>query len=132
MGGKIYENRFVLDEIKDKVAIALGITGVGKSSFINSITKKKKCKVGNTSDACTQEVLQVDVSNEGYNFYFVDTPGLDDGKGDDKNIAQLDNLKSKYPRINVFLIFIFILIIIFIFAFSIIIVIISFIIMVSS
>ena len=104
MGGKIYENKFVLDEIKDKVAIALGITGVGKSSFINSITKKKKCKVGNTSDACTQEVLQVDVFNEGYNFYFVDTPGLDDGKGDDKNIAQLDNLKSKYPRINVFLI----------------------------
>ena len=104
MGNSCYEKKFVMDDIRDKISILLGITGVGKSSFINSITKKKECKVGDTSKACTQKINQSDISNEGYNFYFVDTPGLDDGEGDEKNIAQLDNLKKKYPRINVFLI----------------------------
>ena len=104
MGNSCYEKKFVMDDIRDKISILLGITGVGKSSFINSITKKKECKVGDTPKACTQKINQSDISNEGYNFYFVDTPGLDDGEGDEKNIAQLDDLKKKYPRINVFLI----------------------------
>ena len=80
------------------------ITGVGKSSFINAITKKKECKVGDTTKACTQEIKEADIGNEGFNFYFVDTPGLDDGKGDEKNMAQLDSLRKKYPRINAFII----------------------------
>ena len=104
MGNSNYEKKFAMDEIRDKISILLGITGVGKSSFINCITKKKECKVGDTSKACTQKINQADISNEGYNFYFVDTPGLDDGDGDEKNIAQLDSLKKKYPRINVFII----------------------------
>jgi putative ribosome biogenesis GTPase RsgA len=53
MGNQTYENKFKMDEIKDKVVILLGKTGDGKSSFINSITKKNECKVGNTTDACT-------------------------------------------------------------------------------
>ena len=104
MGNQTYENKFKMDEIKDKVVILLGKTGDGKSSFINSITKKNECKVGNTTDACTHKLQQVDVANNGYNYYFVDTPGLDDGKGDQQNILQLENLKQKYPRINVFII----------------------------
>ena len=104
MGNSNYEKKFVMDEIRDKISILLGITGVGKSSFINCITQKKECKVGDTSKACTQKINQADITNEGYNFYFVDTPGLDDGDGDEKNVAQLDSLKKKYPRINVFII----------------------------
>jgi hypothetical protein len=104
MGNQTYENKFKMDEIKDKVVILLGKTGDGKSSFINSITKKNECKVGCTTDACTHKLQQVDVANNGYNYYFVDTPGLDDGKGDQQNILQLENLKQKYPRINVFII----------------------------
>jgi predicted GTPase len=98
------ENKFIMDEFKDKVSVLLGITGVGKSSFINAITKKKICKVGDGSDSCTQKIVQADVANNGYNYYFVDTPGLDDGEGDQQNIPQLENLKQKYPRINVFII----------------------------
>ena len=48
MGNQTYENKFKMDEIKDKVVILLGKTGDGKSFFINSITKKNECKVGNT------------------------------------------------------------------------------------
>ena len=33
-----------MDEFKDKVSVLLGITGVGKSSFINAITKKRFVK----------------------------------------------------------------------------------------
>ena len=102
MGLNIYENKFKeqIDEVKDKISILLGITGVGKSSFINFITNTTRCKVGNSTKSCTQKIMQSDMSKDGYNYYFVDTPGLDDGEGDEKNIAQLNSIKKKYPRIN--------------------------------
>ena len=93
-----------MDEIKDKIAILLGITGVGKSSFINCITKTNRCQVGDSAKSCTQKIQQSDMSKDGYNYYFVDTPGLDDGKGDEKNIEQLNTIKKKYPRINALII----------------------------
>ena len=98
-----YEN-IVLDELKDKVVVLLGKTGVGKSSFINCITNKTECKVGKNYEACTQKIKHVDTIKIGLNFYFVDTPGLDDAKGDEKNINQLNELRRKFPRINVFII----------------------------
>ena len=98
-----YES-FKMDEINDKVAILLGKTGIGKSSFINSITNQNKCRIGNESKACTTKIHCVDISKNGLNFYFVDTPGLDDGEGDEKNIKQLGDIRKKYPRINVFII----------------------------
>ena len=104
MGNKIYENNFKMDDIRDKVAVLLGNTGVGKSSFINCITEKNECKVAPDAKSCTKKLQPCDISHNGFNFYFVDTPGLDDGEGDEKNIKELDGLKSKYPKINVFLI----------------------------
>lgn len=103
MGNQNYE-KFKMDEVKDKISILLGQTGAGKSTFINAITEKKNCKIGNGTESCTSKIQQSDKNVDGYNYYFVDTPGLDDGKGDDENIAQLGNIKQKYPRINVFII----------------------------
>ena len=103
MGIKNYENLLV-DEVKDKIAVLLGKTGVGKSSFINCITNKEECKVGKKYNSCTHELKHVDLLRGGYNFYFVDTPGLDDANGDDKIIEVLNNLRQKYPRINALLI----------------------------
>ena len=96
--------KFEMDEIRDKIAVLLGKTGVGKSSFINCITGTNKCKIGNTTDSCTKNISQVDIAKNGFNYYFVDTPGLDDGKGDENNIKELDSLKKKYPRINTLII----------------------------
>lgn len=104
MGTKKYENQFVMDDIRDKIAILLGQTGSGKSSFINCITNKNECKVGDTTDSCTKDIHQVNIPHNGFVYYFVDTPGLDDGKGDEKNIQELDKVKKSYPRMNVFII----------------------------
>lgn len=104
MGNQNYENKFILDDIRDKTSVLLGLTGVGKSSFINAITQKNNCKVGDSINACTKKINQSDINYDGYNFYFVDTPGLDDGEGDKENINQLGDLKKKYPRINALII----------------------------
>ena len=102
MGTKKYENQFVMDDIRDKIAILLGQTGSGKSSFINCITNKNECKVGNTTDSCTIDIHQVNIPHNGLVYYFVDTPGIDLRKVDEKNI--LDKVKKLYPRMNVFII----------------------------
>lgn len=101
-----YENNFInkMDEVKDKIVILLGKTGTGKSSFINCITNNNNCEIGKSGKACTKKIVQSDIINDGYNFYFVDTPGLDDGDGDKENIDKLHNIKKKYPRINVMII----------------------------
>ena len=105
MGTKKYENQFNMDDIRDKIAILLGPTGAGKSSFINCITKKNECKVGDTTDSCTRDYQQVNIPHNGCVYYFVDTPGLDDGKGnDEQNIQEIDKVKKAYPRMNVFII----------------------------
>ena len=97
MGGDPYRN-FKMDEQRDRAIALLGKTGAGKSSFINSITKKNECKVGKNAKSCTSKIQIVQKLIDNKNFYFIDTPGLDDGKGDDKNIAELEKLRD-YPRI---------------------------------
>lgn len=103
MGGFQCHAKMKMDEVKDKVVVLLGKTGVGKSSLINSITHKKICKVGESAKSCTKDLKQVDMAFEDYNYYFIDTPGLDDGKGDENNISKLGDLRT-YPRINALLI----------------------------
>ena len=54
-----------MDDIRDKIAILLGQIGPGKRSFINCITKKNKCKVGNDTNSFTRDVQQVDIPHNG-------------------------------------------------------------------
>ena len=84
-----------VDEIKDKYAIVFGEIQVGKSTFINCITKSKVCEVGKGFKSCTLKPTYAMINKDGFNFYFVDTPGLNDGDGDEENIKKLESLKKK-------------------------------------
>ena len=80
---------------KDKFIILLGETGVGKSTFINSITESSKCKVSNGAKSCTKDINIVKLFDSGYNYYFVDTPGLNDSMGDSNHISLLKKISKK-------------------------------------
>ena len=80
---------------KDRVAVLLGETGVGKSTFINKITNSKECLTSSHSKACTKQIQIVKCFADGYNIFFVDTPGLNDAKGDFDNIKQIQQIKNR-------------------------------------
>ena len=80
---------------KDKVIIVLGETGAGKSKFINSITESLLCKESDGTKSCTKGLKFVNLFNSGYNYYFIDTPGLNDSMGDSKHIDILKKISKK-------------------------------------
>ncbi len=88
----------------DYVCLVLGETDVGKSSFINGITNSNNCKVGDEGKACTIK-FKVSRSYIGHSqFSFIDTPGLNEAKGDEKNINEIKNGLSDYPNFRCILI----------------------------
>ena len=82
----------------DYICIVLGETGVGKSSFINGITNKKLCAHSDKGKACTTKFKIVKTEHESSQYYFIDTPGLNDAKGDKKNINEIKTGLSDYPK----------------------------------
>ncbi|CAN9280672.1 unnamed protein product [Alternaria alternata] len=64
---------------QDDIIIAvMGITGCGKTTFINLLSDRK-LEVSNGLDSCTASVQVVPCTSEsGTKFYLVDTPGFDD------------------------------------------------------
>jgi len=98
------DNRFEVNN-NTKYNLVIGMTGVGKSSFVNFITDKDNvCKVSNSANPCTAEYQMVDcIYQYGSSYktlYFIDTPGLDDPKGDKKNIEEILEFRNAFPRIN--------------------------------
>lgn len=84
--------------LKDKICIILGEVGVGKTTFINAITKpneEPKLLESSGSKSCTTDIDYRTLFDDGYNFYFVDTPGLNDSKGDLKNIDIIKKIRNK-------------------------------------
>ena len=77
---------------KDKVVIILGETGVGKTTLINEISGSKN-KESSDSISCTKGIEYTKYFYDGYNYFFVDTPGLNDAGGDINNIEEIKKIK---------------------------------------
>lgn len=63
----------------ESLILVVGGIGHGKSSFINSVSKKNECKVGHTwgvDKTITEEVQEVDIKQNGDVLTFIDTPSL--------------------------------------------------------
>ena len=88
---------------EDYICLVLGETGVGKSTFINGITRTKECKVSNKGKACTRHFKIVRTQYNRSNYSLIDTPGLNDAKGDEKNINQIRSALLNYPKFRAIL-----------------------------
>ncbi|KAL7270430.1 hypothetical protein RUND412_006869 [Rhizina undulata] len=72
---------------KDALIAVMGMTGVGKSSFISAVTNKN-VKIGHSLQSCTQEIELTKCRIGDYNVTFIDTPGFDDTDRSDTDVLQ--------------------------------------------
>ena len=93
------DSRFEVSN-RRKIILVIGLTGSGKSSFVNFMTNKDLCEVSDKGSSCTKDYKMVDVYDKDTVYYFVDTPGLDDAAGDKSNIEAIIKFRNTIPRIN--------------------------------
>ncbi|GLB39678.1 hypothetical protein LshimejAT787_0701880 [Lyophyllum shimeji] len=69
----------------DIVVLVTGPSGAGKSTFINTLLKKPRMRVGHGVDPCTTEVdyAMIESPNRGPRIIIVDTPGFDSSRESD-------------------------------------------------
>ena len=77
--------------------LVVGETGVGKSSFINAITKSKKCEVSANGHVCSIDYQMIETWHQGCKYIFVETCGFDNAKGDIKYINVIKSAISDNP-----------------------------------
>ena len=82
---------------KESYFVIVGLTGVGKSTFVNAISNKKCCRVSVKGKSMTQNNELIRFSQNHHTFYVVDTPGLGDSQNNERVINELKTLLSKWP-----------------------------------
>jgi len=76
--------------------IVLGITGKGKSSFINAMNGKKVAEnISKNGNRCTTDIKYHNINRDNDTFTFIDTPGLNDKLGDDKHLELIKTEATK-------------------------------------
>ena len=78
----------------------IGITGEGKSLFVNTISGQNKFEVSSEGNSVTQKIQDVEFIFNNNSFVANDTPGLDDSLYNDEKIKQLKTLILDYPTIK--------------------------------
>ena len=95
-----------MENDEEYISIVLGPIGVGKSSFINSITKSKDCK---TYDGPEIETKKYNITRTVYNksdYYFIDTPGFGEDFENEFFSKELKKAITEYPNIRCLIILI--------------------------
>ncbi|TDL17995.1 P-loop containing nucleoside triphosphate hydrolase protein [Rickenella mellea] len=78
-------------DIKPTIIAVMGATGVGKSSFINTVSKCDRLPVGQTLDSCTKDIDEVclEWGETRTPVMLVDTPGFGDSSMSDSEVLRL-------------------------------------------
>ena len=95
-----------MENDEEYISIVLGPIGVGKSSFINSITKSKDCK---TYDGPKIGTKKYNITRTVYNksdYYFIDTPGCGEDFENEFFSKELKKAITEYPNIRCLIILI--------------------------
>ena len=82
----------------------IGITGEGKSLFVNTISGQNKFAVSSSGDSETQKVQDVEFIFNNGSLVAIDTPGLDNSLYNYEKIQNLKTLIIYYPTIKCILI----------------------------
>ena len=89
-----------IDYIYESYFAVLGLTGAGKSSFLNAISETDCCLIGSLGKACTQANQLVSFVFNNHRYNAIDTPGLDDTDNNDQKVSILKGLLSAHPKIK--------------------------------
>lgn len=81
--------------LKTSYCVILGMTGHGKSTFINAITNSKSCKTSNKGSSKTKYINCIDFREYNHIFKIFDTPGLGDSENNEKTINIVINILYK-------------------------------------
>lgn len=93
--------------IDESYFAVLGITGVGKSSFLNALINEEKCEVGHEGKSQTKSAEIINFVYNHHLYYAIDTPGLDDDEDsddDDENVKKIEKILQRSPKIKCLLI----------------------------
>ena len=77
--------------------VVLGLTGAGKSTFVNALSNQNCCKVSVKGKSMTQKNQLIRFYHEHHTFNVVDTPGLEDSQDNERVINELKELLSHWP-----------------------------------
>jgi len=83
--------------LNESYFVVLGLTGSGKSTFINALSNKSCCKVSNKGNSETKISQGVEFYLNNHTFTVVDTPGLGDSEDNEKVINELKTLLANWP-----------------------------------
>ena len=75
-----------IDYIYESYFAVLGLTGAGKSLFLNAISESDSCLIGSLGKACTQKNQLVSFVYENHRYNALDTPGLDHTDNNEEKI----------------------------------------------
>lgn len=87
-------------DIDTNVFVIIGLTGGGKSLFLNALSNKNVCIISNEGKSQTQENEKIKFIFDNQKFIGIDTPGLDDSLNNLDKINKLKKLISENKTIK--------------------------------
>lgn len=95
-----FHNENDLKYTKKSYFAVIGITGEGKSAFVNVLSAKSNFTESSYGNSETQKIQDIEFDFNGDSLVAIDTPGLDDTLYNSEKIINLNRLIADYPTIK--------------------------------